>query len=123
MNTSAWSPDGARLAFVSNRAESAPCLFENCAGYTNELYLMDAEGGDVERLTETPHDEDNPTWTPDGSRIAYSRIRDLRSDYELYVANEDGSCPRRVMETWARSCPTGTGPRTQLADLWTADGR
>ena len=38
----AWSPDGVRIAFVSNRAESAPCLFHDCAGYANELYVMNA---------------------------------------------------------------------------------
>lgn len=97
----AWSPDGSKLAFVSNRAESAPCFFHNCVGSTNELYVMGSDGDGVERLTETPHDEDNPTWSPDGSRIAYSRVRDRRGDYELFVVNEDGSCPTRVTKAWA----------------------
>lgn len=40
-----WSPDGEKIAFVSNRAESAPCFSHDCAGFTTELYVMDADGG------------------------------------------------------------------------------
>jgi TolB protein len=93
----AWSPGGARIAFVSNRAESARCLFHDCAGYTNELYVMDADGGDVTRLTETPHEEASPAWSPDGERIVYSRILDENASHELYVVNADGSCPTKLM--------------------------
>jgi TolB protein len=93
----AWSPDGARIAFVSNRAESARCFFHDCAGYTNELYAMDADGGDVTRLTETPHEEASPAWSPDGERIVYSRILDANASHELYVVNADGSCPAKLM--------------------------
>lgn len=91
-----WSPDGERIAFVSNRAESAPCLFHDCAGYTNELYVMDADGRDVTRLTETPHEEATPAWSPDGERIVYSRILDENATHELFVVNADGSCPTRL---------------------------
>ena len=68
----AWSPDGRKVAFVSNRAESASCFWHDCAGYTTDVYVMDADGSDVTRLTETPHEESRPTWSPDGTRIVYS---------------------------------------------------
>jgi Tol biopolymer transport system component len=99
----AWSPDGRRIAFVSNRAESAPCLFHDCTGSTNELYVMDADGSDVTRLTETPHDEGGPAWSPDGTRILYSRILDEGQEPEVWVMNADGSCPTKLpLEPWSK---------------------
>jgi TolB protein len=98
-----WSPDGKKIAFVSNRAESAPCLFHDCTGSTNELYVMDADGGDVMRLTETPHDEGGlVSWSPDGTRIVYSRILDEGAEREVFVVNADGSCPTKLpLEPWS----------------------
>jgi Tol biopolymer transport system component len=101
----AWSPDGKKIAFVSNRAESAPCLFHDCTGSTNELYVMDADGGDVTRLTETPHDEGGSfSWSPDGTRIVYSRtLGRVGHEPEVLVINADGSCPTRLpLDPWSR---------------------
>jgi TolB protein len=106
----AWSPDGTKIAFVSNRAESARCLFHDCAGYTNELYVMDSDGGDVTRLTETPHEEASPSWSPDGTRIVYSRILDEDEPHELWVVNSDGSCPTKLLPGTWDTMPDWYGP-------------
>lgn len=57
-----WSPDGSRIAFVSNRDGGFP-----------ELYVMDAGGGGVQRMTDNAFVDGNPTWSPDGTRIAVER--------------------------------------------------
>jgi TolB protein len=106
----AWSPDGTRIAFVSNRAESARCLFHDCGGYTNELYVMEADGDEVHRLTETPHEEASPSWSQDSTRIVYSRILDEDEVYELWVMNADGSCPRRLLPGEWDTMPDWYGP-------------
>lgn len=56
----AWSPDGSRIAFVTDRDGNF------------ELYVADADGGNSRRLTST-HDaqELSPVWTPDGAQIVY----------------------------------------------------
>jgi WD40-like Beta Propeller Repeat len=56
---SAWSPDGRRIAFVSDRDGSW------------EIYVMAADGTGQRRLTNTPVDEGAPAWSPDGKKIAY----------------------------------------------------
>jgi dipeptidyl aminopeptidase/acylaminoacyl peptidase len=72
----AWSPDGARIAFVSNREGN------------DEIYVMDADGSGQKRLT-TDMDEDlSPTWSPDGSRIAFQSNRDGFN--RIHVMDADG---------------------------------
>lgn len=56
----AWSPDGQRLVFTSNTTE----------GDFN-LYLVDADGSNLQQLTSTPGDEYAPAWSPDGHSIAF----------------------------------------------------
>ena len=58
----AWSPDGSRIAVVSDREG------------TNKIFLVDPDGGGFVRLTDGPKDED-PDWAPDGGRIAFDSER------------------------------------------------
>lgn len=59
-----WSPDGRRLAFRSTRSGSS------------NLYLMDADGSHVVRLTDHPGNDFDPSWLPDGSGLVFSSDRD-----------------------------------------------
>ena len=54
-----WSPDGQQIAFVSSKDES------------NEIYVMDADGQGLERVTHDLAPKLNPSFSPDGKRIAY----------------------------------------------------
>jgi Tol biopolymer transport system component len=105
-----WSPDGERIVFVTNRGESARCFSHDCGGFTTELYAMDADGGEVVRLTETPHEESAPTWSPDGSKIVYSRQLDAEDPRELYIMNADGTCPARLLPGRWDTMPDWYGP-------------
>lgn len=55
-----WSPDGRRIAFVSDHDSGR-----------RDLYVMSAGGGGVTRLTNNDASEGAPDWSPDGERIAY----------------------------------------------------
>ncbi len=77
----AWSPDGRRIAFTSTRSSTpgAPVLHQ-------EIYVMNADGSGVTRVTNNPaQDAVHPAWSPDGRRIAFTSFSDI------YVANADGS--------------------------------
>ena len=55
-----WSPDGHRLAFLSDRDG------------TVQLYAMPADGGESERLTDLKYGVADPVWSPDGTQLAFS---------------------------------------------------
>ena len=75
----AWSPDGTRIAFKSERD-----------GIGNaEIYVMSADGSGVSRLTNNPAFDGRPAWSPDGTKLAFQSGRD--GNIEVYVMNADGS--------------------------------
>ena len=90
-----WSPDGKRIAFVSDR-DGAPRYFD--------IYVMDADGGNLQRLTSDPRDDRNPSWSPDGERIVFGARREGHFEtkfavtYEIYVMDADGGNPQRLTE-------------------------
>ena len=76
----AVSPDGARVAFASDRNGSW------------DIFLMNAEGGQAVRLTDSAAHELHPTWSPDGKMLAFSRLGEVSGRWELWVteANNPG---------------------------------
>jgi len=54
-----WSPDGRQLAFLSNREES------------QQIYLMQADGGEASAVTKGKRDIQSFEWSPDGRQIAF----------------------------------------------------
>ena len=50
---------------------------------------MNADGSDIQQLTDSPRFDENPVWSPDGSLIAFQTERD--GNFEIYVMNPDGS--------------------------------
>lgn len=59
-----------------------------------EIYVMNADGTAVRRLTKSPAREDMPRWSPDGKFITFRSERD--GNQEIYVMNSDGSHQRRL---------------------------
>ena len=57
--------------------------------YAGKIWLVERSGGTAKRLTNTPNDETCPVFSPDGRRIAFSRLNG--NDWDVFVANADGS--------------------------------
>ncbi len=55
----AWSPDGARIAFVSKRGDDE----------SNALYVIQPGGGEAEEIVELPYGVTAPQWMPDSNRV------------------------------------------------------
>jgi TolB protein len=87
-----WSPEETRIAFHSNR-DATP--FGPRAFRGSDIYVMNADGSRVQRLTTTPpgRTTQNPAWSPDGQQIVFAATRDGDSpvtDWQLYVMRPDG---------------------------------
>jgi len=92
----AWSPDGARIAFVSDREDNS------------EIYVVNTDGSGLSRLTHNTARDEAPAWSPDGARIAFASWR----DNGICVMNADGSGVRRLTQTTAY----------ESAPVWAPDG-
>ena len=114
-----WSPDGKQIVFASNRRRFFE-EFGNLAG--TEIYVMNADGSDVRRLTERqggpPYLESDrtPCWSPDGKQIVFTSfrgeaVRDGGSD-DIYVMDADGNNQRNVRPSLAG----------EMDPRWSADG-
>jgi TolB protein len=99
----AWSPDGKRLAFVSDREDN-----------NEEIYVMNRDGTGIVRLTNNPANDGWPTWSPDGTQIAFQSDRDSgpKPRFDIYVMNADGSEMKRITSE----------PRHDRWPAWSPDG-
>ena len=103
-----WSPDGTRIVFASNREqieEFGPANRWYWPGGGLDIYVMDADGGNVTRLTDHPENDILPHWSPDGKWISFTsaRISGLGGAYEggpwdVYVMKGDGSDLQHVIQ-------------------------
>jgi TolB protein len=97
----AFSPDGRRIVFVSDR-DGNP-----------ELYALDSQGGaNVVRLTFDPAADMDPCWSPDGSRIAFTSARSGAAFRGLYVMPASGGRAVPVslfVDAQGRSTPLDSG--------------
>jgi dipeptidyl aminopeptidase/acylaminoacyl peptidase len=126
----AFSPDGAKIAYVSDRDENGELAYGDKVSYANELYVMGADGEGARRLTRTRDlNERAPSWSPDGGRIAYERgevVGNAEGTVVLTV-RPDGSCPRRIafdpgLAVWYRGPVWRPGRLTGDAILACAGG-
>jgi Tol biopolymer transport system component len=63
----AWSPDGESMAFGAAARGGD-------GGFELDIYVADADGGGLERVTTEPTFDSGPSWSPDGSRLAFSGV-------------------------------------------------
>jgi Tol biopolymer transport system component len=115
-----WSPDGTKIVFVSSRGSSDHSNIAN-----TEIYVMNANGFGITRLTNTPATDiypaaadGSPAWSPDGTKIAFlsSRMYSNPDQRDIYLMNPDGSQVQRLV-------PLGAGYQELDRLSWDSEGK
>ncbi len=107
-----WSPDGERIAVVAYVPGPRPAT----------LYLMNADGSDLDLVTEGVVIEHvlgspGPVWSPDGTRMAYATLSGER-ELQIWNGSPDGSTPVLVFE----STPAPGASVWTAGPVWSPDG-
>ncbi len=69
-------------------------LFTSSRDGNSEIYTMNMNGADQERITNNEYYDGDATWSPNGSKIAFVSDRD--GDFEIYIMNADGNNVKRI---------------------------
>jgi TolB protein len=107
----AWSPDGRRIAFIACR---------ECT--TSDVFVMDAHGNRVRRITTDAPLDGKPAWSPDGTKIAF------HSDASGYWSEEDGGYVPGNEDIWmvdaqgTNRLPITNSPDRELGPSWSPNG-
>jgi Tol biopolymer transport system component len=97
-NNPQFSPDGKKIAFISDRAGSL------------EIWVSKADGSSPSQLTSLGG-QSTPRWSPDGRRLAFAAFAGANAD--IFVIDSEGGAPRAIT----------TGPANHNSPCWSPDGR
>lgn len=120
----AWSPDSQYIAFAGvPDGQPAPSLDLTLEGNpltssAQDIYVIGADGSDEHRITSTADDEEQPKWSPDGSRLSYVSVGDSATPWRLAKIELNG--PNSVSPPVVTSQPPTSGPFTYA---WSPDGQ
>jgi Tol biopolymer transport system component len=107
-------PGGFQSTAVAANAFKGKIVFHSNRDGDYEIFAMNADGSGQTQLTHNETNEFDPTWSPDGKRIAFTSFPiDFSGDGELFVMNADGSGLTQITDNAAQDF----GP------VWSPDGQ
>ncbi len=98
-----YSPDGKLIVFASNRqayvgglTKKEKDIFARDKSFFSEIYLMQADGSRLRRLTNAPGYDGGPFFSSDGEKICWRRFSENGHQAEIFTMNVDGSDQRKL---------------------------
>lgn len=105
-----YSPDGKEIAFASNRtgyseklSPEEKTLFQKDPSSQMEIYIMNADGSNLRRLTNSLGYDGGPFFSADGKKITWRRFDSTGATAEIFTMNKDGSDQKAVTQLKAMS--------------------
>jgi dipeptidyl aminopeptidase/acylaminoacyl peptidase len=87
-----WSPDGTRIAFVSDRTGKAYDDSRN-----TDVWVIPATGGELTKISDHPFDDESPRWSPDSKKILFAGQATSRHQFpKLYLADSSGGAASQL---------------------------
>lgn len=80
-----WSPDGSRIAIVSNRTGKEYDLNRN-----TDVWVISADGGPLTKISDHEESDNSPRWSKDGKTIAYVGVIQQRDHPKIWLAPDAG---------------------------------
>jgi Tol biopolymer transport system component len=90
-----WSPDGTKIAFSRSDPGTMVPLGPAESATGSSIFVMNADGTDVQRLTQSGSSDYLSDWSPDGTQIAYTHASAQGGG--IFVINADGSDPHQIL--------------------------
>jgi len=97
-----WSPDGRRIAFVSDRTGKA---FDG--GHNTDVWTIDANGGALTKISDHVSGDNSPRWSPDGQTIAFLSAVPEKSHPKIWLASSSGGAASKLAADGVDLIPGG----------------
>jgi dipeptidyl aminopeptidase/acylaminoacyl peptidase len=85
-----WSPDGRKIAFVSDRTGKAFDM-----GHNTDVWVIDANGGPLTKISDHETADNSPRWSPDNQTIAFLSSVPEKTHPKIFLASSAGGSPTR----------------------------
>jgi dipeptidyl aminopeptidase/acylaminoacyl peptidase len=87
-----WSPDGTRIAFVSDRTGK---LFDE--SHNTDVWVVPATGGALTKISDHEFADESPRWSQDGANVLFTGKTAYHQFFKLYVTGSSGSSPSKMV--------------------------
>lgn len=104
-----WSPDGTRIAFESLRDDPVDKKLM-------DIYVMNADGSHITRLTKTNGYYSEPAWSPDGAQIVVAGYRNGDNNSNLFLLSlKNGDLTSLTTTSYSETDPAWSPDGSQIA--------